>query len=113
MTHAKNKIEFHENKIIVDKKLATLESTLDETPFFNGSEFSMVDIAYAPLFFRFKCLSQLHNIHLLENYPKLSIWSKKIIEKQEVQASFPKKFDEYFEELLHLKKSFLSKNLLT
>lgn len=50
MTHAKNKIEFHENKIIVDKKLATLESTLDETPFFNGSEFSMVDIAYAPLF---------------------------------------------------------------
>lgn len=107
MTHAKGKEEFYEKKIIVGKKLSALESTLDSKPYFNGSVFSMVDIVYAPIFFRFECMSRLYHIHLLDEFPKLKEWSENILNKQEVKLEFIETFDKEFEELLHLKKSFL------
>ena len=107
MTHAKSEEEFHEKKVIVDKKLLVTESTLESKPYFNGSVFSMVDIVYAPIFFRFECLSRLHHIHLLDELPKLKVWSENILNKKEVTSGFIETFDKEFEELLHLKKSFL------
>lgn len=107
MTHSKSVPEFHEKKAIVDKILSILESNMNFLPFFNGAEFSMVDIAYAPIFFRFECLSRLHNIHLLEAYPKLEAWSRKILDKPEVRSGFIETFDQEFEELLLLKESFI------
>lgn len=109
MTHAKTDVEFFEKKIDVDKRLSTLENAIEHVPFFNGEDISMIDITYAPLFFRFECLSRLHNIHILEEYPKLAAWASNILAHSEVQAGFVETFDQEFNELLHLKESFLSK----
>ena len=109
MTHAKSDEEYYEKKIEVDKRLSALENVIGNVPFFNGEYLSMIDIAYAPLFFRFECLSRLHNIQILEGYPKLSVWASNILSRSEVKAGFVETFDQEFNELLHLKESFLSK----
>jgi len=107
MIHAKSEEEFYEKKMIVDKKLSALESIIDSGPYFNGPTFSMIDIAHAPIFFRFECLSRLYHIHLLSEFPKLKAWSENILNKQEVRSGFINTFDKEFEEILRLKKSFL------
>lgn len=107
MIHAKSEEEFHEKKIVVYKKLSALESIIDDTPYFNGFDFSMIDIVYAPIFFRFECLSRLYHIHLLKEFPKLKAWSESILNKNGVKSGFIETFDKEFEELLHLKKSFI------
>ncbi|MDR3478599.1 MAG: glutathione S-transferase family protein [Gammaproteobacteria bacterium] len=107
MTLASNKLEFVEKQKIVNSKLVLLEQELRNTPFFNGEKFSMIDLAYAPLFRRFDSLVRQFSIDTLEQYPKLKIWSNHILKKESVQNGFAHNFDEEFYQLLKLKGSCL------
>jgi len=107
MTLAKNSLSFEQQRVTVDNKLAMLELEIAPSPFFNGSNFSMIDIAYAPLFRRFARLSQQFDVHLLEKYPKLQQWSVNILIRESVAKGFHENFDEEFYFLLTLKDSYL------
>ncbi len=107
MTLSANKDEFAEKRKIVDSKLILLEEQLKNAPFFNGEQFSMIDLSYAPLFRRFDSLMRQYSIHILEQYSKLQAWSNQILERSTVQNGFSHNFDEEFSQLLELKKSFL------
>ncbi|MFC3908057.1 glutathione S-transferase family protein [Legionella dresdenensis] len=109
MTLATDDISFEQQRTIVDKKLAILENEISLQPFFNGKDFSMVDIAYAPLFKRFDMLSQQYDVHLLENYPKLRKWSENILTRESVVKGFHENFGEELFLLLKLKNSCLIK----
>ncbi|MFA5960072.1 MAG: glutathione S-transferase family protein [Tatlockia sp.] len=107
MTLAVNITSFKQQRIIVDKKLSVLENEIEAQPFFNGNDFSMIDIAYAPLFRRFDRLSQQFDVHLLENFPKLKKWSENILMRDSVVKGFHENFDEELYLLLKLKNSCL------
>jgi len=107
MTLAADESSFNNQRIIVHKKLTTLEKQLQKSPFFNGTAFSLIDIAYAPLFRRFDSLIRQFSIDILENYPKLTKWSNHILARPSVQNGFVNNFDEEFVLLLNLKGSYL------
>lgn len=107
MTLATNTSAFEQQRKIVEKKLAILEDEIYSEPYFNGSSFSMIDIAYAPLFRRFDRLAKQFDIDLLENFPKLKNWSNNILTRESVINGFHENFDEEFHLLLKIKNSCL------
>ena len=107
MTLTKIQNDFDEKKKIVDIKLILLEEQLTKAPFFNGDKFSMIDLAYAPLFRRFNSLLVQYSIDMLKQYPKLQAWSHHILQRPAVKDGFVHNFDEEFRLLLELKESCL------
>ena len=76
-------------------KLAQLEPQV-KGEFFNGTEFQLIDAAYAPLFMRMALLEDWSPMGLLERLPKLTKWSERLLERSSVQASVVKELPELY-----------------
>ena len=76
------------------QQLAGLDKVATNAPWFNGNDFSMVDISAAPVFTRLKFLKQHFNLDLLEGFSNLQRWSKEIHNRQSVPDSIVEGFDE-------------------
>ena len=83
------------------QRLDKLEEALavergNDGPFFNGSQISLVDAAYAPFLQRFLIVDQWLASGLLNDYPLVSAWAKALTESNVVQGSVPDNFYEEF-----------------
>jgi glutathione S-transferase len=76
------------------KQLDTLEKIKINAPWFNGDDFSMVDVSIAPLFMRLAFLKQHFKLDLLEGRSNLQIWSDKILARESVINSVVDDFDD-------------------
>ena len=76
------------------KNLAGLSEAKAQQPWFNGDEFSMVDIAAAPFFLRAKFLKDYLNTDLLKDFSSLQSWSDTVLTRQSVIDSAPEGFDD-------------------
>jgi glutathione S-transferase len=76
------------------KQLDTLEKIKINAPWFNGDDFSMVDVSIAPLFMRLTFLKQHFKLDLLEGRSNLQIWSDKILARESVINSVVDDFDD-------------------
>lgn len=86
---ADNKKDSTSAKESLEDKLEGLEDALKNTPYFNGNDFSMVDIAAAPIAVRLAIIKELSGVDILENLPKLQAWFATILEREAVTASYP------------------------
>ena len=76
------------------QQLAGLDKVVTNAPWFNGNDFSMVDISAAPVFTRLDFLKQQFNMDLLEGFSNLQRWSKEIHNRQSVLDSIVEGLDE-------------------
>ncbi len=76
------------------QQLAGLDKVATNAPWFNGNDFSMVDISAAPVFTRLDFLKQQFDMDLLEGFSNLQRWSKEIHNRQSVLDSIVEGFDE-------------------
>jgi glutathione S-transferase len=82
-------------RILAD--LAKVEAIFGSGPYFDGTEFSLADCAYAPLFMRYRLLNERHALFDASDYPKLTAWSDTLLAMDEVQRSVVSEFpDLYF-----------------
>lgn len=81
-----------------------------EPPFFNGANFALVDVAFAPLFVRLGILEKVFKLNFQTN-PRLSAWSTALLAKDSVKNSVVANFEEVF--MMFVKKSdgYLVNNL--
>ena len=86
---AKDKTAFKSAQASIDEQLDLLDEVMLETPWFNGADFSMLDIAAAPIAVRLDILKEVCGLDLLEEYPKLSAWFERLLARETVQASYP------------------------
>jgi glutathione S-transferase len=77
-------------------KLDRLEQRLGDGPFFNGSAFSLVDAAFAPLCMRLEILQSVLELLPCERLPKLCAWSQALNQQPAVQESVVPEFAELF-----------------
>lgn len=77
-----------------NKNLAGLEKAKEKSPWFNGDEFSMVDISAAPIFTRTQFLKTHCGLDLLADFPTLQAWSDQLQARQSVIESKVEGFDE-------------------
>jgi len=101
---------FLHSKNLVESKLEKLEMLLQSQPYFNGEQFCLIDLCYAPLFYRLQHLAELFSVELLASYPKLQSWSQLILLRPSVISSFTPNFAAEFKTLLALKGSYLISN---
>ena len=88
MQHAKTEQETRRLAAIVNGQLARLEEQIDNGPFFNGNDFSLVDAAAAPLFQRLAWLLELApDLGVLDDLPKVTAWSAALLQRESVKSS--------------------------
>jgi len=76
--------------------LARLEPVLRQGPYFRGSEFSLVDAAYAPLFVRLLLSEKISNDAAWNRIPKVRAWADALIREPAVRDSVVPGFTEKY-----------------
>ena len=76
-------------------KLAWIERNLD-TPYFGGKSFSLVDAAYAPMFYYFDALDEIADFGLTKA-PKVNNWRQNLQSRPSVERGFA---EDYAQKLL-------------
>lgn len=80
------------------QQLQPVEKALQAGPYFNGKQFCMIDIFYAPVFLRAKLIAEYYNLDLYANLPKIANWSDQLIEHPAVTATVLPEFAQLFTE---------------
>ena len=78
----------------LNKNLEGLEKAMLNTPWFNGDALSLMDISAAPLFARLAFYKEHCSLDLLGGFPKLQVWSDKLLARQSVIDSKADGFDD-------------------
>ena len=97
-------------KVVLEanKQLETLERIKIQTPWFNGEQFSMVDISVAPLFMRLDFLKQHFALDLLDGKPNLQAWSDKLLARKTIINSVVDGFEDILMMRIKGAESFLT-----
>jgi len=96
LIHAGSSDEFDSTLSILKNKFDRLEDKLANGPWFNDENFSLVDIAYAPLFMRSNILNLGDLIYPPGKYPKISAWAQQLLSLPELSKSVVSDFNEIF-----------------
>lgn len=75
MMRASSLSEARKHGETVRTALRRVEAVVESAPFFNGSSFSLIDAAYAPLFVRCDYMASRYEFDVLHDLPKLWSWS--------------------------------------
>jgi len=93
------------------EEMRSIQKSLDEVmqnkPWFNGEDFSMIDIFSAPYFVRAEFFKKNFNIDLLDGFTNLQGWSDRVLARKSVQDSIVKGFDELMVNRMVENKSYL------
>ena len=108
LTVAKNADDFESQKLAMVDKLTRLESTIQQGGFFNGTEFSLIDAAVAPMFTRLDIIKRHFNYDLLINLPKLQALANNLVSQPYVKASVINDFENVFVQYLKGNESYLA-----
>ena len=98
-----------ESKLLIS--FEKLEDFLTGTEYFNGSGFSLVDAAFAPLFTRFDILLPILENEILEDKPKINQWAKKLVAEDAVKRSVKPDFNEKYLQYIHEHSNFMAEYL--
>ncbi len=93
----------------IDKSLEGLQKAKQAEPWFNGEDFSLVDIASAPFFVRARFFKENFKLDLLDGYPELQKWSELVLARQTVQDSIVEGFDKLLQDRMISNESYLTK----
>ena len=108
MTHyrmmmAKDEASFRAEQDVLQTLLNRLENQIGDGPFFEGERFSLVDAAIAPLLMRMEIEDRRLDTEILDGWPKLSRWTKVLVNRESVMKSVIDGFEDKL--LLRLRNS--------
>jgi glutathione S-transferase len=93
---SKEQQEFQKNLQDIRRRLERLEQQLTQTPYYNGTQLSLVDVAYAPLLMRFRLIEGLHSSGIINNLPHLQSWTEELCSLDSVQKSVVPEFNQLY-----------------
>lgn len=89
---------FNNGKQAIEDNLLKLEAVLSTGPYFNGSEFRLIDAAYASFFMRLGILEDQYCSGFYDNKPKVARWAGALGDRDSVINSVvPDLADKYIE----------------
>lgn len=102
LIHSQDEESWQAKHQSVKKQFAWLENKLGKGPYFNGKDFSLVDIAYAPLFMRADILNLGDILYPASGYPKVTRWAERLLTIPELPDSVANDFEDVLKS--HLKE---------
>ena len=95
------------------EKFAKVEVIKGTGTFFNGTDFAMIDAAFAPVFMRLSWINEFTDNALSFNeFSNLSAWSEAILEVDEVKDSVPEGIDDVYYSNIEAREGYLSTLLI-
>ena len=85
-----------------------LEKIVGQGPYFNGSNLSLVDTAFAPLFMRFDLLNEQYPLHLYPEDSRIKYWSQALAKLNSVKKSVIPDFADVYFNYLKSQKAYFS-----
>lgn len=86
----------------------TRQRDLNDGPYFNGPNLSLVDCAYAPFLQRFLIADGYLRTGLLDNFPKVKKWADALLSNETVIGAVAPEFLKEFEESLRRRKFYVA-----
>ena len=108
---AKKKEDMEKAREEFSKSLGGLNDAKQKQPWFNGADFSLMDISAAPIFTRTKFIKEYCQLDLLKDFPALQQWSNDLLMRQTVKDSIVDDFDELLLARMKANESYLAKEL--
>lgn len=96
LIHSQDADGFETKLQLVKKEFKWLERQIGSGPYFNNNDFSLVDIAYAPLFMRTNLLNLADTLYPASEYPKVTDWSEKLLTLPVLPDSVVSDFESIF-----------------
>lgn len=93
----------------LDSKWRQLESYLTCAPYFSGSDFSLVDAAFGPVFRYFDVFGQLVDDDFLGDYPKIGAWRTALAARHSVRKAVSPDYPALLTKFLAARDSRLGK----
>ncbi|WP_046899446.1 glutathione S-transferase family protein [Gluconobacter oxydans] len=91
-------------------RLIHLEQVLATGPYFGGTEFSLVDAVFAPIFRYFDVLPEPVSAPLFETLPKISVWRLALRARESVQGAVDKTYGDRFRSHLEEQRALLAQS---
>ena len=91
----------------IDQHFARLEQTI-KGPFFSGTELTMVDVFFAPVFRYFDVLDTLRDFQLFQQRPLLQQWRRTLAARSSVQRAVPEDYPQRLRTYMQNKGSLLA-----
>jgi len=104
---AKKKEDMEKAREEFSKSLGGLNDAKQKQPWFNGADFSLMDISAAPIFTRTKFIKEYCQLDLLKDFPALQQWSNDLLMRQTVKDSIVDDFDELLLARMKAKKAVM------
>jgi len=108
---APDKESFDDTVSQLAANLAQVEAVLGDGPYFNGSDFSLIDAAYAPIFIRLDVFADLLDLHILDELPKMQAWAKQLLAMPAVQAARVPELPDLFRQLITSRDAYAQNRL--
>ncbi|MCP4042870.1 MAG: glutathione S-transferase family protein [Gammaproteobacteria bacterium] len=99
---------FEQARAALRAKFSRLEQVLERKPFFNGERLSLIDTSYAPLFMRLEILRGVCEVYSVEEFPRITSWSKELLAIPAVQSSVVDGFYELYRGYVRSKQGYLA-----
>lgn len=96
LIHAANEETYREKLATLTGRLAQIEAVHSGDAFFNGSEFNLIDAAYAPLLMRVDLILQNTGVDILSECLKLKQWSNNLLNIKAIEDSVVEEFAELY-----------------
>ena len=99
--------KFNHLKSSLTDHFEVLEDEISDADYFNGSDFSMIDAIYAPIFRYHKRISDYEDYGLFEDAPRVKAWGERLLERPSVINSVSESYDEGVTKFLKKQNSIL------
>lgn len=106
LIHSQNQEKYDQQLKLVQKQIEWLERKLEKGPYFNGEAFSLVDIAYAPLFMRADILNLEKELYPESHYSKVFSWANELLVIKELAGSVVSDFEDVLKNHIKQKAAF-------
>lgn len=78
---------FHRQAEVLRRRFRTLESHIDQDPYFNGGSFSLVDAAFGPLFRYFDVIELFAEPGFFDGAPRVARWRGALAQRPSVRQA--------------------------
>ncbi len=88
--------KFNNCKSTLTDRFEILEEEFNNGEYFNGSDFSMPDVVFAPIFRYHKRILEHNDYGFFEDAPNVKAWGDRLLERPSVIQSVPENYEERF-----------------
>lgn len=77
-------------------------------PFFNGTDYSLVDAAYAPFLQRHLFLERIKRLGHIDRFPRLRAWAQAIVDRQSTHSFPPDEYEAMYRDMVKRRNRWMS-----